>query len=201
MSRQARQIRAGEYYHIVARGNNRQPVFRDPDDFEFYFKMLYRYSRRYQILVYHYCLMNNHVHLLMKSESSDSGISRMMHGVQTVYALHFTKRYEISGHIFQNRFKDCHIHSEAYLLECGRYIERNPVRAGIVTQAGNYAWSSYRYYGLGRPDILLSENPLYPSMHTDHRLRQATYRKFIRTSRAYEDLVDQFFDQHVLIRT
>ena len=135
MPRKARAIHQGEYYHILSRGNNKQALFYDASDFEYYLRTLLHYLHKYDVSLYHYCLMTNHLHLLMKSESQDAAISRLMHGVQMVYARYFKKRNRATGHVFEDRFKHFLIESDSYLLECGRYIERNPVRARMVRRS------------------------------------------------------------------
>lgn len=199
MPRQAREIVRGEYYHILTRGNNRRQLFYAEGDFEYYLQALLKYRLKYEVSVYHYCLMSNHVHLLMRSETADDGIPRLMHDLQTSYALYFLKRNGVTGHIFENRYKDFRIDKDAYLLECGRYIERNPVRAGMVKDAGEYVWSSYRHYGEGKKDSVLSPDPLYESLGHDETERQREYRRYVMTHRAYEDVVDRFFDERALM--
>ena len=199
MPRQPRQILSGEYYHILARGNNRQWLFRESEDFECYLRMLLKYGHRCNVSIYHYCLMNNHVHLLMKSRQEPQGITRFMHGLQTAYAVYMRKRYDVTGHVFENRFKNYRIDNDSYLLECGRYIERNPVRAGMVKDAADYPWSSFAYYSQAKTDPILSSNPLYEALGNHPGERQESYRQYVMLPRAYEGIMDRFFDEHVLL--
>jgi len=197
MPRRARQIVRGEIYHIINRGNNRQEIFRHPEDYEFYLSLLGRYSKKYSVSIFHYCLMPNHTHLLVKGESSDEGVTYSMHGLQTAYAIYYQKRWEKTGHVFENRFRSFLIDKDAYLLECGRYIERNPVRARIVDQPELYLWSSFRYYGLGITDSLITPNPLYCDMGQNEDGRRIRYAQYVKTPRAYETIVDEYFEERV----
>lgn len=199
MPRKARSIHKGEYYHIISRGNNRQLLFRGTEDFQFYLALFLRYKQKFKVSLIHYCLMSNHTHMLMKCEETANGITKTMHGVQMVYARYYKKKYRRTGHVFEDRFKHFHIETEAHLLECGRYIERNPVRAEMVKEASEYPWSSYRYYGLRKANDLLTENPLYSGLGTIDEERRKTYQAYVQTTRAYESIVDQYFKERVLV--
>ncbi len=199
MPRKPRSIFAAEYYHIISRGNDRQKLFRQEADFTFYLNQLEKYKNKFGVTLIHYCLMTNHVHALMRCQDSNKGITRMMHGLQMVYAKYFKKIYHKTGHVFEDRFKHFHIESDAYLLECGRYIERNPVRAGMVKTAGDYPWSSYRAYGYGEKNSLITENILYQTLGNDESSRQEAYRNYVQPERAYEALVDKYFNERVLV--
>jgi len=199
MPRKPREIRQDEYYHILSRGNNRQKLFYEPKDYAVFLRLLKRYINRHSVLLYHYCLMTNHVHLLMRSDKSHLGITKTMHGLQTAYASYFKKCRQATGHVFENRFRDFHIDSEAYLLECGRYIERNPVRAKMVAHPEFYPWSSYRHYAGGIKNPLLSPNPMYEALGRSLQDRRRVYRDYVKTIRAYEVLVDRYLDERVLI--
>lgn len=91
MARKVRNIYKGEYYHIISRGNDRQKLFRMEDDFVFYLEQLAKYKQKFEVSIIHYCLMSNHVHALMRCEHSQVGITKMMHGLQMVYARYFKK--------------------------------------------------------------------------------------------------------------
>ena len=199
MPRKARSLYQGEYYHVLSRGNNRQILFHRQEDFEYYLQCLAKYKEKFGISLFHYCLMNNHVHLLLRGDKAADGISKMMHGLQLVYARYFNPRQQKTGHVFEDRFKHFHIESDSYLLECGRYIERNPVRAGIVRDAAAYPWSSYRYYAYGQSNPLILEDILYSGLGKSLETRQAAYRQYVETARAYELLVDQHLKERVLV--
>lgn len=195
MPRQARVIQQKQCYHIISRGNNRQALFCDEQDFHYYLRIFSNNAKKYQVSVFHYCLMNNHTHLLMRSDLSDNGIARLMHALQTSYAGYYHKKYGKTGHVFENRFKNYWIGLDSYLLECGRYIERNPVRAGMVAGPEDYPWSSYRYYALGHSDKLLTTNPVFMDLGDNESERRSAYVQYVQAIRVYESIVDQFFEK------
>jgi len=131
-------------FHIINRGNARQNVFIDDADFLLYLELLGRYKRKYDINIYHYVLMSNHVHLLIETTKAET-ISKFMQGLTISYTKRFNHKYHSIGHVWQARFKSIPIETEHYYLRCARYIELNPVRAQIVPHAIDYPWSSYRH--------------------------------------------------------
>src|SRR3989338_5310400 len=133
--------------------------------------------------------MSNHIHLLVKNESAGEGISKMMQGLGMVYARYYKKNRRRTGHVFEDRFKHVWIETDAYLLECGRYIERNPVRSKMVESAADYKWSSYRHYGYGEGNFLITSNLLYEGLGKSSLERQLAYRSYVQTPRAYELIV------------
>ena len=199
MPRSARQIFQGEYYHILSRGNNRQRLFEEEGDFRFFLERLLKYRQKHSVSIFHYCLMPNHIHLLMRSEASEKGITRLMHGLQTAYAAYYQKRHTFTGHVFENRFRSLWIKKESYLLECARYIERNPVRAKLVHQPEDYSWSSFSSYAFGAPNPLITPNPLYLEMDSAERGRRTQYQRYVKQARPYEEVVDEYFEERVLM--
>ena len=129
-------------YHVMIRGVNKRNIFIDDEDREKILQLISYYKNKYDIKIYAYCLMDNHVHLLLKDKVN---IDRYMQCIQTVYALYFNKKYKRIGHLFQDRFKSIPIENKKYLLECVRYIHQNPVKANIAT-INKYKWSSYNEY-------------------------------------------------------
>jgi len=179
MGRLPRLIFTGLIYHVVNRGNSRQKVFLDEADFEKYWELLKRYKKQYSFKLYHYVLMNNHIHLLL--ESSEKGtISKIMQGVTISHTRYFNNKYDNIGHVWQGRFKSPVIEKDSYLLQCGRYVELNPVRAKIVQEPGEYRWSSYRFYAYGESNELLDEDPLYETFGKEKVDREKEYRGFIK---------------------
>ncbi len=195
MPRSARNMRSGVCYHIIVRGNNRRWIFRESKEKEYFLELLRTYSREYHIAIYHYCVMDNHSHLLMKSCEKADGISKMMQGVQMVYARSYKKENKLTGSLFEGRYKSYAVAKDEYLMECGRYIERNPIRARIVKCPGSYRWSSFRYYGDGIADELITMDPVYKQLSRDERERRELYRKYIGVERAYESIVDGYFER------
>jgi putative transposase len=137
--------------------------------------------------------MPNHLHILAQVIKSKD-LAKLMQGVLQVYAHYFRKKYASVGFVFQNRYKSRHIDSDAYLLECGRYIERNPLRAGLVSDLSGYPWSSFLFYAKGIPsDIIKFPNPLYASLGITDLERHARYSERVLEIRPYEHIVDKEF--------
>ena len=143
MPRQARELSESGYYHLIVRGIGRQAIFEDGEDYAFYLSRLSRYSREASVSVCAYCLMENHVHLLVRDEKGH--MSPMMKRLGVSYAHYFNQKYARVGHLFQDRYMSESISNETYLLVVLRYILNNPQKAGIC-RAEDYAWSSYALY-------------------------------------------------------
>lgn len=141
MPRQARQRSDTGIYHVIQRGIDRMAIFYDDDDRQMYLNFLKLHISGH-FKIYCYCLMGNHVHLLVKSDT----LSAEMHHFASLYAIRFNHKYDRYGYLFQNRFKSEAIENETYFLQCFRYILRNPVKAAICSKPSDYPWSSYRFY-------------------------------------------------------
>ena len=178
MPRTARIIVDGGTYHVLTRGNNRQTVFHDERDYQRYLWILSGQALEYGLKIHHFVLMPNHVHLLLAIGRAGM-LSKAMLGINLTYALYYQRRYKHVGHVWQGRFKSLLIEQESYLLECGRYIELNPVRASLAEDAGAYPWSSYEFYARGRDSGLLTPNPLYELMGSAEAERRAAYQRFV----------------------
>lgn len=146
MPRRSRQLSLSNIYHVMMRGNEKKKIFLDNEDRNQFVNTLKRMKGEgdSNFHIYAYCLMDNHVHLLLKEGNDD--ISRAMKRVSVSYAYYFNKKYQRVGHLFQDRFRSEVIENESYLLAAARYIHNNPVKAGIVKNAGAYKWSSYQFY-------------------------------------------------------
>ena len=142
MPRTARIKSISGYYHVIARGIGKQVLFEDNEDYLFFLKMLKKYSSEEAFSVVAFCLMENHVHILMKI---DEGMDKIMHKLEMTYALYYNKKYDRTGHLYQDRYRSKPIESDIYLLSAIRYIHNNPVKAGICP-ADRYRWSSWRCY-------------------------------------------------------
>ncbi|MBK1700410.1 transposase [Thiococcus pfennigii] len=161
--------------HVVQRGHNRQPVFFADEDRLAYLSWLKEGAERYCCDIHAYVLMGNHVHLLITPDDSES-ISRLMQYVGRRYVPHVNRRYGRSGTLWEGRFRSSIIETQTYLLACHRYIELNPVRAGIVAMPGDYRWSSYRCNALGLRDGLLVAHAEYLALGRTDDERRAAYR-------------------------
>ncbi len=144
MPRQRRAYSATQIYHIMVRGNAGRDIFFDDDDKKQFLRILSRKKRQTGFKLYAFCLMKNHFHLSLKEGYEN--ISNIMRRINTTYALYFNKKYQLAGHLFQNRFKSENVEDDAYLISLIRYIHQNPVKAGIVLSPEEYPWSSCLYY-------------------------------------------------------
>lgn len=165
-------------YHVFNRGHNRQAVFADDEDRSYFRMLLQRYRVRFGLRLYHYCLMNNHFHLLVQLDDPRL-LSRLMAGLLVAYGHHYHRRYDYVGHLWQGRFKSPAVERDTYLLSCGRYIERNPLEAALVARPWDYTWSSCRCYALGQADDLLTENPCFVGLAGSAEHRQEVWREFL----------------------
>jgi len=136
-------------YHIIARGNQKQNIFMEWDDREKYMNILCHYKKKYHFWLYSFCLMANHIHLILEPNNLRGTISQIMQGINLMYCQWFNAKYNKNGHLWQGRFKSYLIQKNEYLMHCINYIELNPVRAGIVESPLEYTWSSYKYRILG----------------------------------------------------
>lgn len=189
MPRKVRELEDGGIYHIYNRGNNRRILYRAEKDFAVFRRLWLRAKERYDFWVYHYCWMSNHYHILLKIGRGKE-LGSLLHWVQLGYARYFKKRYKISGRFFQERYRSPKIPEESYYLQCGRYIERNPVVAGITKEAVDYRYSSAAFYGLGQQDDLITENLYYAGMGKTAEERRKYYREFLSLEDPYRSMVD-----------
>ncbi len=161
--------------HIIQRGNNRQPCFYSDEDYSLYLEWLQEYSLDSGCSIHAYVLMTNHVHLLLTpADATSAGL--LMKRLGQRYVQYINRTYQRSGTLWEGRFRSCIVQREDYLLTCQRYIEMNPVRAGIVEHTGEYRWSSYAFHGQGKKSSLLTHHPVYLSIDRNKAKRQEAYR-------------------------
>jgi len=175
MPRKPRFFLADVPTHVVQRGNNRQPIFFDDGDRRVYLRWLAEAVERWNCAVHAYVLMTNHVHLLLTPNDAE-GVSRAMQYLGRRYVPYVNQRYRRTGTLWEGRFKSSLVQSDAHLLTCYRYIELNPVRAGMVAVPGDYAWSSHRANAVGEPDLLLTPHPGYLALGRTEGERRDAYR-------------------------
>ena len=130
-------------YHIITRGNQQQAVFVLARDYKKYISNLRKYTEKYHFLLYGFCLMPNHVHLIGEPAELKN-LAKFMQCLNRSYTAYFNKHYQKVGHLWQGRFISKVIAKDQYLLDCIQYVEFNPVRANIVRTAVDYPWSSYK---------------------------------------------------------
>ncbi len=157
MSRIARTVAVGYPHHVLQIGNNKGTVFFDDKDYFVYLYLLKKYSDRYTCHVLAYCLMPNHVHLLLKP-AQDISLSKVMQGISLCYTQYINKKYDKSGRLWESRYHSCIVDKENYLWTAARYIEQNPKRAGITGAEENYPYSSARAHVSGVNDEVLGED-------------------------------------------
>lgn len=161
-------------YHITNRGVRKMVIFYDEDDYLNYLQLLKKTKQRYPFLLHAYCLMTNHVHLLL--QTLDEPIYVIMKHLNANYAKYFNSKYNFTGHIFQSRYGAELVDTVEYELDCSKYIHLNPVEAHMVNKPEEYRWSSYRAY------ILQEKNPY---VHTEKILSRfpmysrSDYQKFV----------------------
>lgn len=166
--------------HVVQRGNNRQAIFFESSDYAAYLSWLGEGLERYGCELHAYVLMTNHVHLLVTPESRD-GIGRLLQYVGRHYVPYINHSYGRTGTLWEGRYKASMVQEEHYLLCCMRYIELNPVRAGMVRSPAHYRWSSYRANAQGHEDKLVTTHDRYRGLSRNSTERQAVYRDLFRS--------------------
>jgi putative transposase len=160
VARRPRLFVEGLAHHVVQRGNNRSVIFESPQDYRFFLRLLADASIHYQLQIHAYVLMTNHVHLLVTPLTAGS-IAASMQAIGRCYVPYFNQRNERTGALFEGRYRSTIVGTESYFMTCMRYIELNPVRAGLTNALDSYRWSSYRAHGRRMPDPLVTNHHLY----------------------------------------
>ncbi len=188
MARLPRLVVPNQPHHIIQTGNDRQPIFRDADDYTGFLAWLREAAKRFRVAVHAYVLMPNHLHLLV-SPSDETGLGRMMQWVGRHYVPYFNTKYQRVGTLWQGRYKAVVIDSEQYFLLCSRYIELNPVRSGLTSLATDYPWSSIAHHVGSRPDPLITDHPLYWALGNTPFDREAAYRALVDQGLSAEEVI------------
>ena len=175
MPRRARLSLPGIPWHIIQRGHNRSACFFGDADRLCYLNYLGEFAETFECSIHAYVLMTNHVHLLLTPQRPDGAAQLMKHLGQR-YVQYINRVFNRTGTLWEGRFRSCLVQCEVYLLACYRYIELNPVRAGIVERPQDYCWSSYRSNALGEVNRLLSPHGEYLRLGRDRVECQAAYR-------------------------
>ncbi len=196
MARPLRIEYPGALYHVTARGNARQRIYTQAQDFQAFLELLGKLSARYHWLCQAYCLMSNHYHLLL--ETPDGNLSVGMRQLNGIYTQAFNRRHRKVGHLFQGRYHAILVDKDRYWLELARYIVLNPVRARMVKEPQAYPWSSYRATaGTGASPAWLQTDGLLGQFHRQRSLAQQRYRRFVRegkgAARPWTELKGQVF--------
>jgi putative transposase len=189
MARRPRLVLPAVPLHIIQRGNNRNPCFASETDYVVYLSLLQQYAAAAACQVHAYVLMTNHVHLLLSSGSRD-GPSTLMRRLGQHYVQYFNRRHRRTGTLWEGRFRSCLVEQERYFLICHRYIELNPVRAGMVNDPGSYPWSSFRINALGEESPLITPHVVYAGLGKHAAERRSAYRYLFQ-----EAISDQLLEQ------
>ena len=179
MARRQRFTLIGVPQHVVQRGNNRQACFYAEEDYHFYLECLADAVDKYACAIHAYVLMTNHVHLLV-TPSQEYSLSQMMQSVGRRYVRYINTIYKRTGTLWEGRYKASLVQSQRYLLTCQRYIELNPVRAGMTQSPADYAWNSYHRNAKGDESELVSPHEEYLALGSDDASRQYAYRELFR---------------------
>jgi putative transposase len=187
MARPLRIEYEGALYHVAVRGNERQAIFRDDADRERFVRVLAESAGSFDVRLYLYCLMTNHVHLVVETPRANLG--RFMHRLQTAYTVHFNRRHRRVGHLVQGRYGAWLVEREAYLVRLSRYVHLNPVFVAAVRSRPvrervallrQYPWSSYRsYIGIGRRLAFVDHGPVLALVAPGVAGRAGAYRRFV----------------------
>jgi len=179
MARLPRIVVPGLPMHVIQRGNNRQAIFFTYEDYCKYLEILALASEEHECSIHAYVLMTNHIHLLV-TPVTESSLPLMMQAIGRKYVHYINRTYQRTGTLWEGRYKSALVESEQYLLSCSRYIEMNPVRAGMVDGPGQYQWSSYSSNALGKKDRKLTQHELYQRLGSSDVLRQQSYKALFK---------------------
>jgi putative transposase len=173
--------------HVVQRGNNRRAIFRDAADRVRYMDFLLEAADRESCAIHCYVLMGNHVHLLITPAAEES-LPKTMQSVGVRYVCHFNKRYERTGGLWDGRYRASLVDSDSYLAVCYRYIEMNPVRAGMVDKPADYRWSSHRHHAFNEIDRAVTAHSFYLDLGETGAARRERYRSLFDQSLTDDEL-------------
>ena len=182
MPRTARIVLPNYPHHIIQRGHNRQIVFASNEDYLYYLENLKQWKKNLGCKIYAYCLMTNHVHLIIDPCNKIENLALLMKRVSGRQTRYVNKLEGRKGTLWEGRYKSSPIKQDEYLLACCRYVELNPIRAEIVDAPENYKWSSYRCKtGIEKPDWL-DLDPCYKSLGSTDKEREKRYKQFVKGS-------------------
>ncbi|MEI6601277.1 MAG: transposase [Comamonadaceae bacterium] len=179
MARLPRLTLPGFPHHVIQRGNNRQAIFQAVSDYQTLLGLLVENAIKFDVQIHAYVLMSNHFHLLVTPQTDD-GLPHLMQAVGRSYVRHFNGAQKRSGTLWEGRYKSTLIQTDRYLLACMAYIDLNPVRAGLLAQAGDYPWSSFGHYTGQRLDKFITPHPLVWELGNTPFAREAAYAELVQ---------------------
>jgi putative transposase len=181
MPRLARVVLPNYPHHVVQRGHNKQRVFAEDADYRYYLDTLATFKAELDIKVYAFCLMTNHVHLIVQPGEAIADLGRLMKHLAGRQTRFVNRQSARSGTLWEGRYKSSPIETDAYLLACCRYVELNPVRARMTDTPAAYPWSSYRWHaGEAAKSAWLDVDPCYAALAATPEARAAAYRDFVQ---------------------
>ncbi|MHB1420234.1 MAG: REP-associated tyrosine transposase [Bacillota bacterium] len=192
MPRAARKQSSSGIYHAMVRGNEKKDIFHDDEDRSRFIETMLRMKEDGNYEIYAYCLMDNHVHLLIKEENDS--IQRSMKRICVSYVHYFNDKYQRTGHLLQDRFRSEAVEDDRYILAVARYIHNNPVKAGLASKAEDYRWSSYQDYVNLESDKGLVERDFILSMMSDSK-KLALKKFWDYTNEPSEDRFIDYIDR------
>lgn len=178
MARLPRLVVPNQPHHVIQRGNGSQVVFRDVEDYEAFLGWLKEAARQFKVAIHAYVLLPNHLHLLV-TPSDETGLGKMMQWIGRHYVPYFNGKYQRGGTLWQGRYRATVIDSEQYFLLCSRYIESHPARAGLVSSAEEYPWSSISHHIGVKPDPLITDHSIYWALGNTPFDREANYKALL----------------------
>ena len=197
MARKPRIEFEGAFYHVIARGNHRQKIFKDEEDFTRYVEIISDYKGQYKYRLYAYVLMNNHVHLLI--ETWEVPLSRILQGINQRYTMYYNKKYKTVGHLFQGRYKGILCDRDEYLLRLVKYIHLNPVRAKVVERMQEYRWSSHNGYIEKSGGGIIDRDQVLRMFSEDRTTARRLYKAYMEDGRTVDKLdIYGTMDQRIL---
>jgi REP-associated tyrosine transposase len=187
MARFPRLVIPGQPMHVVQRGNNRQATFFADEDYRVYLDAIEKAIEKYPVDIHAYVLMTNHVHLLL-TPHKEIALSRFIQAVGRRYVRYVNGVYKRSGTLWEGRYKSAIIDTDEYLLKCYRYVEMNPVRAGMVERPNEYQWSSFHRNALGKESCVIKSHQQYKMLGDTEIGRQEVYLSFFSNYLSADDV-------------
>lgn len=178
MARKKRIWYRGAIYHITSRGNHRNDIFKDDEDYLVYLTILEESLGKYCGVLYCYCLMTNHVHLVI--ETGEINISMIMKRINQLYTMYINNKYNLVGHLLQGRYNAEIIETDSYILDVSRYIHLNPIKANMVLKPEEYEWSSYSMFIGKKEEKLINSEKILSYFHEENK--KQLYQEFVEIS-------------------
>lgn len=178
MGRPPRLQESDLHYHVIVRCNNEAFHFESDEDFALYLAVLRFVQKRHQFKIFNYELMHSHVHLFLQPSPGIS-LAKTMHQINWTYARDSNRRKKRKGHFWLERYKSIPVETDKHALDLMRYINRNAVRAGIVSRPGEWEWSGYRFYAKGEPNPLLEDHPTFLDLSANEEIRRKAFENYV----------------------